>query len=75
VCLACGTTEDLSVDHVIPLSLGGSKRIENIQPLCRTCNSEKGATVRDYRERSPPLFQAPGRLTKRTLPKVAKEER
>jgi 5-methylcytosine-specific restriction endonuclease McrA len=52
-CLACGASaqadEDLSVDHVIPLSLGGSNAIENIQPLCETCNSLKGATIRDYR--------------------------
>jgi 5-methylcytosine-specific restriction endonuclease McrA len=54
VCLACGTDEDLSVDHVVPLSLGGSNTIENIQPLCVACNCEKGATVQDYRERSPP---------------------
>jgi 5-methylcytosine-specific restriction endonuclease McrA len=48
-CLACGSTEDLSVDHVVPLSLGGSNTIENVQPLCIVCNCLKGATVRDYR--------------------------
>jgi 5-methylcytosine-specific restriction endonuclease McrA len=51
VCLACGAAEALSVDHVIPLSLGGSNAIENIQVLCETCNSLKGAAVRDYRPR------------------------
>jgi hypothetical protein len=49
VCLACGVAEDLSVDHIVPLSLGGSNAISNIQPLCETCNSLKGATIRDYR--------------------------
>jgi 5-methylcytosine-specific restriction endonuclease McrA len=66
VCLACGTTEEISVDHIIPLSLGGSNHIENIQPLCVACNCDKGTTDQDYRERSPPaspLFQAPVRLT------------
>jgi hypothetical protein len=66
VCLACGAAGDLTVDHIIPLSLGGSNHIENIQPLCERCNCDKGATVRDYRERSPPpaqSFQAPVRLT------------
>jgi 5-methylcytosine-specific restriction endonuclease McrA len=48
-CLACGGAENVSVDHVIPLSLGGSNTIENIQPLCATCNSLKGAAIRDYR--------------------------
>jgi 5-methylcytosine-specific restriction endonuclease McrA len=48
-CLACGAVEDLSVDHIVPLSLGGSNAITNVQPLCETCNNLKGARVRDYR--------------------------
>jgi 5-methylcytosine-specific restriction endonuclease McrA len=48
-CLACGAGEDLSVDHIVPLSLGGSNAITNVQPLCETCNNVKGARVRDYR--------------------------
>lgn len=47
-CLACGS-EDVTVDHVVPLSLGGSNYIENIQPLCLRCNSAKGTQTIDYR--------------------------
>lgn len=51
-CLRCGKREPeikLTVDHVVPLILGGSNSIENIQPLCKCCNSKKHVTVIDYR--------------------------
>jgi 5-methylcytosine-specific restriction endonuclease McrA len=51
-CLACGRKEPeikLTPDHVIPLGPPGTGEISNIQPLCISCNSAKGAQMVDYR--------------------------
>lgn len=48
-CLACGLEKPLTIDHVIPLSKGGSNTIDNVQPLCASCNSIKGTNSTDYR--------------------------
>lgn len=41
-CRHCGTHLDLTIDHVIAESLGGPTTFENLQTLCRPCNSMKG---------------------------------
>jgi len=51
-CLRCGSRESITVDHVIPLSLGGSNCIDNLQPLCEGCNLDKGQDTTDYRQAS-----------------------
>lgn len=49
-CLGCNKDDaPLTVDHVIPVSRGGSNDITNIQPLCKPCNSSKGTKTIDYR--------------------------
>jgi 5-methylcytosine-specific restriction endonuclease McrA len=47
-CSACGhrgsADNPLTVDHVVPVILGGAKFAEsNLRTLCRSCNSRKGA--------------------------------
>jgi hypothetical protein len=42
-CVYCRTTERLTVDHVVPLSRGGSHWPANLRPACISCNSRKGA--------------------------------
>lgn len=41
-CLKCGSTDNLSIDHIVPISRGGSNYFSNLQVLCRSCNSGKG---------------------------------
>ncbi|MBE9003597.1 HNH endonuclease [Fortiea sp. LEGE XX443] len=43
-CQSCGKTAleaDLTIDHIIPLALGGQNDISNLHTLCLTCNQEK----------------------------------
>jgi len=49
-CVCCNKKTKLTLDHVVPLSLGGSDTIENIQPLCGSCNSKKHTKIVDYRK-------------------------
>lgn len=46
-CASCGIVTGgaagLEWDHIIPLELGGSDTIDNLQPLCRGCHKAKTA--------------------------------
>ncbi|OIN58926.1 HNH endonuclease [Arsenicibacter rosenii] len=41
-CQYCGTTEDLTLDHVMPKSRGGKTNWDNLTTACKRCNSKKG---------------------------------
>lgn len=45
VCKHCGGTTSLSLDHIVPVSRGGGNTLENIQVLCKPCNSKKGNKI------------------------------
>uniref|UniRef100_A0A2P2LKB7 Uncharacterized protein LOC103956206 isoform X2 n=1 Tax=Rhizophora mucronata TaxID=61149 RepID=A0A2P2LKB7_RHIMU len=41
-CQYCCSKENLTVDHVLPLSQGGEWKWENLVTACAKCNSKKG---------------------------------
>lgn len=41
-CQYCGTTKDLTLDHVIPKAKGGKTTWKNLVTACKRCNSRKG---------------------------------
>lgn len=51
ICPACGKDESeikLTEDHIVPLSKNGTDYINNIQPLCKICNSIKHTQIIFY---------------------------
>lgn len=42
VCVYCGQARRLTVDHIEPVSRGGSNDWSNKAPACTKCNSSKG---------------------------------
>jgi 5-methylcytosine-specific restriction endonuclease McrA len=45
-CSFCGTGNDLTGDHIVPLKEGGTNDIDNVRVLCRSCNTRR---ENDYR--------------------------
>jgi len=54
ICYLCGKTlltNEVSLDHVLPLSRGENDKPENIKIACKSCNSSKGAkTLTEFKK-------------------------
>jgi 5-methylcytosine-specific restriction endonuclease McrA len=44
-CVYCGSEKDLTVDHKIPKSKGGTNKFDNLQTLCYSCNQKKSNKI------------------------------
>ncbi len=56
-CLYCGSSNDLTLDHVLPKSRGGGSNWANLATACKRCNSIKGDKTPE--EAGMPLSQKP----------------
>lgn len=43
-CAYCNATRGFIIEHVIPLSRGGTHSVDNVVPACAPCNASKGAS-------------------------------
>ncbi len=50
-CACCNKRAKLTKDHVVSIYRGGTDNIDNIQPLCQSCNSSKGTRTVDHRKK------------------------
>lgn len=59
-CAYCGSTEDMSIDHLLPKVKNGADSSDNFVRACKHCNSSKGAkdliTWFEQRDEFPPIF-------------------
>lgn len=55
-CAYCGATGDLHIEHVVPISQGGTHALGNIIPACQGCNFKKAAKEAETWYRAQPFF-------------------
>lgn len=73
-CVFCGASENLEIDHIVPVSKGGDSEPENLQVLCRSCNRSK--RTKSVEQVATPLAQvAPEGNFQRSLEKEIEVER
>ena len=41
ICMYCGATTNLTIDHIVPLSKDGTHTADNLTVACKSCNASK----------------------------------
>ena len=52
-CVRCGVgwnedEDNLTMDHIVPVSMGGSGHKGNMQVMCKSCNQKKGNRIKRF---------------------------
>lgn len=55
-CAYCGASGDMQIEHVIPISKGGTHAMGNIVPACQRCNYSKATKEAESWYRAQPTF-------------------
>jgi 5-methylcytosine-specific restriction endonuclease McrA len=40
-CVRCGSMSNLTLDHIVPIAMGGTNSNRNLQTMCADCNAAK----------------------------------
>lgn len=67
-CAYCGLVAPTEIDHVIPVSRGGSNSEGNLVPVCEACNWSKFDLLLVEWRRRPYHWREPQRAVGSTLP-------
>jgi 5-methylcytosine-specific restriction endonuclease McrA len=67
-CQYCGSTKRLTLDHVVPVSRGGTNTWDNVVTSCAPCNVRKGASLPHEIGMMPRNKPRPPSLTELLLP-------
>lgn len=44
-CQYCGNGDNLTIDHIVPRSRGGTNKRSNLRTLCGPCNNSRGDSM------------------------------
>jgi len=65
--------KNIACDHIIPLAKGGDSTKENLQLICKTCNTRKGALdEKDFKLLIDLVLELPEELSMYVMRKLAK---